>query len=69
MRYLLALAVTLLLSQPILASETRGLRVVAKDAATGQSGEVKLYNKSYAVVIRKPPETASWKFSPKSCPP
>ena len=33
------------------AAETRGLRVVAKDAATNQSGEVKLYNKSYAVII------------------
>lgn len=33
------------------ASETRGLRVVAKDLASGQSGEVKLYNKSYAVII------------------
>jgi hypothetical protein len=31
--------------------ETRGLRVVAKDPATGQSAEVNLYNKSYAVVI------------------
>lgn len=33
------------------AAETRGLRVSAKDPATGQSGEVKLYNKSYAVII------------------
>jgi len=33
------------------AAETRGLRVVAKDPASGQSGEVKLYNKSYAVII------------------
>jgi hypothetical protein len=33
------------------APETRGLRVVAKDPATGQSDEVKLYNKSYAVII------------------
>ena len=33
------------------AAETRGLRVVAKDTATGQSGEVTLYNKSYAVII------------------
>jgi len=33
------------------ASETRGLRVVAKDAVTSQTGEVKLYNKSYAVII------------------
>jgi hypothetical protein len=33
------------------APDTRGLRVVAKDPATGQSDEVKLYNKSYAVII------------------
>lgn len=33
------------------AADTRGLRVVAKDPASGQSGEVKLYNKSYAVII------------------
>lgn len=33
------------------AAETRGLRVVAKDPASGQTGEVKLYNKSYAVII------------------
>jgi len=30
---------------------TRGISVVAKDPATGQTGEVGLYNKSYAVVI------------------
>jgi hypothetical protein len=36
---------------PLLAAETRGLAVVAKDPATNQSGEVKLYNKSYAVII------------------
>ena len=29
------------------AAETRGLRIVAKDLASNQSGEVKLYNKSY----------------------
>lgn len=33
------------------AVETRGLRVVAKDPSSGQTGEVKLYNKSYAVII------------------
>jgi hypothetical protein len=33
------------------AAETRGLRVVAKDIVTSQTGEVKLYNKSYAVII------------------
>lgn len=34
-----------------LAVETRGVRVAAKDSASGQTGEVKLYNKSYAVII------------------
>lgn len=33
------------------AAETRGLQVVAKDKASGQQGIVKLYNKSYAVII------------------
>lgn len=33
------------------AAETRGLRVVAKDPATNQAAEVRLYNKTYAVVI------------------
>ena len=33
------------------AEQTRGLQVVAKDKASGQSGIVKLYNKSYAVII------------------
>ena len=36
---------------PLHAAETRGLTVVAKDTATNQTGEVKLYNKSYAVII------------------
>jgi len=43
------------------AAETRGLRVVAKDPATGQSAEVNLYNKSYAVVIG----IDSYKFLPR----
>jgi hypothetical protein len=33
------------------ASETRGLTVVARESATNRTGEVKLYNKSYAVII------------------
>ncbi|MEI6206874.1 MAG: SUMF1/EgtB/PvdO family nonheme iron enzyme [Desulfuromonadales bacterium] len=51
MRYLFALALALLLAQTIFAADTRGLTVVAKDSVTNQSGEVKLYNKSYAVII------------------
>ena len=37
--------------QTVTAAETRGLTVVAKDRITNQSAEVKLYNKSYAVII------------------
>ena len=33
------------------AADTRGLRVIAKDPASGQQSEVSLYNKSYAVII------------------
>ncbi|MDO9289509.1 MAG: caspase family protein [Thermodesulfovibrionales bacterium] len=33
------------------ANETRGLRITAKDAASGEQKEVKIYNKSYAVII------------------
>ena len=33
------------------AADTRGLRVVAKDPASGQTAEVQLYNRSYAVII------------------
>ena len=33
------------------AAETRGLSVVAKDSSSGKQGEVRLYNKSYAVII------------------
>ena len=50
---LLAALISLLpfLTHPLQAAETRGLTVVAKDPATSQTGEVKLYNKSYAVII------------------
>jgi len=44
-------ALLLLISTVVHAAETRGLRVVAKDQITNQTGEVKLYNKSYAVII------------------
>lgn len=33
------------------AAETRGLQVIAKDPSSGKQGIVKLYNKSYAVII------------------
>lgn len=44
-------ALFLLVSTLAGAADTRGLTVVAKDSATNQTGEVKLYNKSYAVII------------------
>ena len=34
-----------------LASETRGIRVMARESKSGQQKEIKLYNKSYAVII------------------
>jgi uncharacterized caspase-like protein len=43
--------VILLTTGASFAVETRGLRVVAKDPVSGQQTEVKLYNKSYAVII------------------
>src|SRR6185369_53865 len=45
------LAYIILYAVPTFAAETRGLAVIAKDPATNQSGEVRLYNKSYAVII------------------
>ena len=45
------LLLLILLSKVGHSAETRGLRVVAKDSATNQTAEVKLYNKSYAVII------------------
>ena len=48
---LLCLMLLLIVATCSHAAETRGLTVVAKDQATGQQGEVKLYNKSYAVII------------------
>jgi len=54
MRYIRTLSVILFLiflSTTSFAADTRGLQVVAKDAASGKQGIVKLYNKSYAVII------------------
>jgi hypothetical protein len=50
-QYLLIALILLCTASTLHAAETRGLRVVAKDTATNQPGEVKLYNKSYAVII------------------
>jgi hypothetical protein len=41
----------IILSSISFAAETRGLQVVAKDPSSGKQGIVKLYNKSYAVII------------------
>jgi hypothetical protein len=40
-----------LFTATVWSAETRGVTVMAKDKATGRQGEVKLYNKSYAVII------------------
>ena len=51
-RTLLSIILFLLfLSAVSFAAETRGLSVVAKDPASGRQGEVRLYNKTYAVII------------------
>jgi hypothetical protein len=50
-QYLLIAFILLCTASTLHAAETRGLSIVAKDAATGQPSEVKLYNKSYAVII------------------
>jgi len=51
-RALLSIILFLLfLSAACFAAETRGLSVVAKDPASGRQGEVRLYNKTYAVII------------------
>ena len=42
---------SIFLSTAAFAAETRGLSVVSKDPVSGQQTEVKLYNKSYAVII------------------
>ena len=42
---------SIFLSSITFAAETRGLSVVAKDQSSGKQGEVRLYNKSYAVII------------------
>jgi hypothetical protein len=41
----------IVLSSITFSAETRGLSVVANDPASGKQGEVRLYNKSYAVII------------------
>ncbi len=47
----LFLVLIFLSAATLYAAETRGLTIIAKDPVTNQTGEVKLYNKSYAVVI------------------
>lgn len=48
----LIVCIAILLSAAALfAAQTRGLVITARDAASGQQKEVKLYNRSYAVII------------------
>jgi len=42
---------SIFLSAISFAAETRGLTIVAKDTASGRQGEVRFYNKTYAVII------------------
>lgn len=52
MRYFaLTMLLAALCTGVVHAADTRGLAVVAKDPSTGRQGEVKLYNKSYAIII------------------
>ena len=52
LRHTFLAAITLLfVLSPLHAAETRGLSIVAKDKATGQQTEIKLYNKTYAILI------------------
>ena len=50
-RTLYIFLVFIILSSASFAVNTRGLSVVARDPASGQQGEVRLYNKTYAVII------------------
>jgi hypothetical protein len=49
----IVVAILFFVASPIssYAAETRGLRVAAKDSASGEKKEVKIYNKSFAVII------------------
>jgi len=40
-----------LLATPLTLAETRGINIIAKDATTGQTGEVQIYRKTFAVII------------------
>jgi len=48
---ILAVFICFLMIAQSFAAETRGVRVMAKEAASGEQKELKLYNKSYAVII------------------
>ena len=49
--FLFTFFILISLTDSTFANETRGLRITAKDTASGQQKEVKIYNKSYAVII------------------
>ncbi len=48
---LVCLVMLWLMTANVLAVETRGLRITAKDTVSGEQKEVQIYNKSYAVII------------------
>ena len=51
-RILLSIIIfSIILAAVSFAAETRGLSVIAKDSSSGRQDEVRLYNKSYAVII------------------
>jgi hypothetical protein len=41
----------MLMAIPVVAADTRGLTVIAKDPATSRQGEVELYRKTFAVIV------------------
>jgi uncharacterized caspase-like protein len=49
--YAALLVICITIAGQSFAAETRGLRITAKDNASGEKKEVKIYNKSYAVII------------------
>ncbi len=49
--FIFAILIQLITANSTLANETRGLRISAKDTTSGQQKELKIYNKSYAIII------------------
>ena len=49
--FIFAILIQLITANSTLANKTRGLRITAKDIVSGQQKELKIYNKSYAIII------------------